>query len=337
MGCDSGLGAQGAVDPPELGVGDNFACDKVHFHSDRGLADSVTWSTELLNQDFPIQHIDYLGDQARFLECVQSCTPAMISGIMEADAWRASSRWTSAEQMADVYGDLQFELKPGFRTSLEHYIKYALDNKADFPFYCTTFGKFRGQESLLDDFAVPSWFHEDVYDWLDMDGSFKYFICGGQRTGSNIHVDRLGTCAWNALACGHKHWVLFPPGDAVEYLRKLGVDDRGSQRPPAYWFLDVLPRLREAGQDLGMVECIQRPGETIFVPAGWWHAVLNLDFTVAITMNHMLPMMLPRALAMFDRESPMFARMMRMELKKLSPDKRKLIPDSDGDAVEANS
>lgn len=34
------------------------------------------------------------------------------------------------------------------------------------------------------------------------------------------------------------------------------------------------------------LECTVRAGEVLFVPRGWWHAVLNLEESVAVTQNY---------------------------------------------------
>ena len=53
----------------------------------------------------------------------------------------------------------------------------------------------------------------------------------------------------------------------------------------------MLPSLR--GRGLGEVELLQRPGEVIAFPAGWWHAVVNLDATLAVTESFGRPCDLP--------------------------------------------
>ena len=76
--------------------------------------------------------------------------------------------------------------------------------------------------------------------------------------------------------CPPCSWVLFPPDvhrDVVKpraYLRR----DKGEDDEPADYFATILPRIKAAHPALvpRMIEFVQRPGETVFVPGGWWHA-----------------------------------------------------------------
>ena len=116
--------------------------------------------------------------------------------------------------------------------------------------------------------------------------TFQFYV-GPQASGAPVHFHG---DAVNMLVYGAKQWALLPPPIA-QY----------SKLPAQQWFGDVLPRL--VGARPPVVQCVQRAGEAIYVPAvsppplcfafvrrdeqsnrrvhncsrqGWGHAVLNL-------------------------------------------------------------
>ena len=148
---------------------------------------------------------------------------------------------------------------------------------------------------------------------------------GPARSGSGLHVDPLATSAWNALLSGHKRWALFPPGtprhhvlpkipglerEAVSWFTHMYPLTQRADWPTAKP-IDIIqvgepllcnwthpPNL--AVLNVGIIVnsmiicvittyfncCLQGPGETVYVPGGWWHTVLNLDLTIAVTHNY---------------------------------------------------
>lgn len=102
-------------------------------------------------------------------------------------------------------------------------------------------------------------------------------------TGTTVHIDPLGTSAWNTVLKGLKLWVLFPPNTEKRVVKGLDVIRKGEDDEAVNYFVDLIPRMREKYPKLDMRLFLQREGETVFVPGGWWHAVINLEKSIAIT------------------------------------------------------
>lgn len=84
---------------------------------------------------------------------------------------------------------------------------------------------------------------------------------------------------------GRKRWAFyphssFPPGINLEFDEDGNFDHDSPE--PVKWYLEQYPRLLPEVRPL---ECILEAGEVIFVPSGWWHMVLNLEDTIAVTQN----------------------------------------------------
>ncbi|KAG0048448.1 jumonji domain-containing protein 6 [Linnemannia elongata] len=146
--------------------------------------------------------------------------------------------------------------------------------------------------TLLNDFTVPKYFKDDLFQLAGdrRRPPYRWFVVGGPRSGTGIHIDPLGTSAWNTLTTGHKRWCMFPPGIPKNLYDPVM---KPFDREAVSWFHHVYPRFAandyELAKQYGMIEVIQGPGETMFVPGGWPHIVMNLDFTIAITQNFCSP------------------------------------------------
>lgn len=107
----------------------------------------------------------------------------------------------------------------------------------------------------------------------------RWLLIGGPRSGSALHQDPQGTAAWNAVLSGRKLWAMAPPHLSA---CDAGVADLPDDCGGMQWFARFSgPLLRHP--DSLVFE--QAAGEVVYVPPGWWHAVVNLDVTVAVTQN----------------------------------------------------
>ncbi|NUT41871.1 MAG: hypothetical protein HOV86_18000 [Thermoactinospora sp.] len=113
--------------------------------------------------------------------------------------------------------------------------------------------------------AFASW-----YDWLpeSVRPAWTWIFVGPSGTGTSLHLDTMGSSAWNALMSGVKEWRVMSPRRSV----RAGLLSEAVAR--------TLP-------DVGDVEytCTQHPGDLLSVPGGWAHEVVNAGDTVSITGN----------------------------------------------------
>jgi len=193
------------------------------------------------------------------------------------------------------YGDTYFKTNGtdedghSFRLTFADYVAYMKGNHDEKPIYLFD-NKFQERApDMLTEYSVPDYFCEDLFDYMTNQDrpDYRWFLCGPSRSGSPLHQDPHRTSAWNALIQGRKRWTLWPPDVIPPGVDKELIDTEYYASPDVMkWFVEVYPKVNQQNRPL---EIIQEAGEIIFVPSGWWHQVLNLTDTVAVTQNFCSP------------------------------------------------
>lgn len=207
--------------------------------------------------------------------------PVLLLGVL--DSWPAISNW-DREYLLKHAGEVDFAAGP-IHLKLNDYYQYADAVEEERPLYIfdSKFGEKAPQ--LAADYEVPVYFREDLFSILGEERpDYRWLIAGPARSGSSFHIDPNSTSAWNAVVRGAKKWVMYPPEvvppgvfpspDGADVATSVSITE---------WFMNFYGETKQRAQR--PVECICRAGEVVFVPRGWWHVVINLEESIAITQN----------------------------------------------------
>lgn len=176
------------------------------------------------------------------------------------------------------------------------------------------------KSSIISTFFTPPKFFKQ--DYMECVGKrhrppWKWLLIGPKNSGTSVHIDPLGTSAWNRLLYGEKLWLLFPPVTSADLL-KLKYDNECYSEDVGDWLIAMYPRIqcKSWPPKCQPQVLFQLPGDAVFVPSGWWHLVLNLRSSIAVTQNFVSAENFPLAWEKTVTEKPSLAKIWSKALLK---------------------
>eukprot|EP01034_Spumella_vulgaris_P024386 gene24386-30728_t len=154
---------------------------------------------------------------------------------------------------------------------------------------------------LAGDYSVPSMFsHWDNVEVEKANRMWHMLSLGPSRSGLPFHHHGR---TWLAVVHGAKRWFVYPPGygsppevDALanpflstsRWLEEVYPGLIDYPKPPVYGHLEDALSTSVPRTGYRPLECVQRPGEVLFVPDRWAHMTINIGETIAIGGQELL-------------------------------------------------
>jgi histone arginine demethylase JMJD6 len=141
---------------------------------------------------------------------------------------------------------------------------------------------------LLDDvtplprFALPNWLDSPLFPSREHPDCFEVYIGGRGAAFPVLHYDGLHTHAVIMQIYGEKEFSVYPPEQTPLLYPRPGDESNKSQvEDLEHPDLERFPLFARASP----TRFVLQPGETLFVPAGWWHTTRLLTTTISVSVN----------------------------------------------------
>ena len=219
---------------------------------------------------------------------VRGCRPLVLQGI--ADDWPAMSRWSPSDLKAR-FGQLDVEIQversadPNFeqnkldhrrRVRLSEFVDQVIGGGATNDYYLTANNEILRQPGfapLLQDIgSLPPFCNRSE---LAAKSSFWF---GPAGTITPLHHDTI--MLLHTQVVGRKRWRFISPLQTPHLYNYSGVFSPIDIDHPD---LHRYPRFRQAR----VLEVVVEPGETVFLPLGWWHQVTALDTSLSFSYSNL--------------------------------------------------
>jgi Cupin-like domain len=213
--------------------------------------------------------------------------PVVLTDVC--DRWPARSLWNPS-YLADTLGGAEVEVMTN-RNADPNYEINADDHKFRMPFneYVAKMGATKqdndvylvANNKLLEmPEALPLWDDfelDERYLRPDPNHSQAFLWLGPAGTITPLHHDTVNLL-FNQVA-GLKQFILIPSLEIHQLYNHLAVY---SEVDPLAPDLERYPKFRDAHQ----IHLDIRPGESLFVPAGWWHHVVAREASISISFTN---------------------------------------------------
>jgi histone arginine demethylase JMJD6 len=220
--------------------------------------------------------------EKEIIENLKLGVPFKLLGRME--NWPLMKKW-NFEFFRKNFGENEFYVKdlthqdlPKIKFNISKYIDYIGDKNNKSLYYASDLNIEKFSKDLFNDYDMNFLDDLDILRNYIAYNELRWIFLGKKGTFTGLHLDVYGTAAWLGLISGKKRFYFYNREDTekIKIFSELvsGINILNLDEDFSAFFSMLNPLVVDV-----------HPGEIIFTPTGYYHYVVNLEDSIALTEN----------------------------------------------------